>query len=174
MVYISLDHPYRLRAIADSAFAFLREAGFVVESSSYSRESLTGQLDLRSASARLRLFLRNDDLDMTIMAAGAAQGPSFRIGEVVQFLDDEPVDYLKFRERLDNPPPPRFNEAWEYVADLLRVNLNRIVALIERGDLTALRTRMDAYFVERSAEFLRQERAYRDAKRASRTKPKST
>jgi hypothetical protein len=144
MVYISLDHPYRLRTIADCPLAFLRDAAFVVESSSNSRKSLTGRLDLRNAAARLRLFLRNEELDMTIMAAGAAQGPSFRIGEIVQF------------------------------ADVLRVNLNRIVALIERGNLTALRTRMDASFSQRSTEFLRQKRAYRDAKRASHPKPKLT
>jgi hypothetical protein len=144
MVNISLDHPYRLRTIADSAIAFLRDAAFVVESSSNGRESLTGRLDLRNAGARLRLLLRNDVLDMTIMAAGAAQGPSFGIGEVERF------------------------------ADVLRVNLNRIVALIERGNLTALRTRMDASFAQRSTEFLRQKRAYQDAKRASHPKPRLT
>jgi hypothetical protein len=167
MTEISLKHPDRLRAIVESSLGLLLDAGFVPQNGSYNVASLTGRLDLQSSEAVLRLTLRNDDLDIDITAPGDLKGPWFRASEVVQYLENKPVDYVKFQHELENPPPPRFESPWEYDVDCLKTHLTQLVAFVEQGDLANRRVSMDAFFAARSTELQRQMRAYRDARRAT-------
>lgn len=167
MAYISLDHPDRLRAILREAFGFLAQKGFVERASSYDLPSLSGNARLIKGDTLLHFSLHNDDLVIKISHAGDdGKTEKMSPGSIMQFLEQEPVDYAAFRAKADAPVAPRFESSWEYNAEYLQQHLDNLIAFIEAESYAERRMAYDAYHTARSAEFVRQMKAYNASRRS--------